>query len=147
MSSTHAPVVEESTAVDAGRSRTWPVLVLAVGCAAAYAVFFVLPYYANNLQRFPLADVAVGYHDPKDLWPRTTSWGPLFGFGGFVTLTFGPFVVLGTLGWAVAKLVAGRATHGWRGRAILLVAIAVSLATLVWLGSPFAAALMGWFLD
>jgi hypothetical protein len=146
MSSTHARVVDEGTAVDAGRSRTWPVLVLAIGCAAAYAVFFVLPYYANDLQRFPLADVAVGYHDPKDLWPRTTAWGPLFAFGGFVTLTFGPFMVVGTLGWAVAKLVAGHATR-WRGRAILLVAIAVSLATLVWLGTPFAGALMGWFLD
>jgi hypothetical protein len=55
-------------------------------------------------------------------------------------------VVLGTLGWAVAKLVAGHATRR-RGRATLLVAIAVSLATLVWLGTPFAGALMGWFLD
>jgi hypothetical protein len=55
--------------------------------------------------------------------------------------------VFGTLGWAVAKLVTGRVTHGWRERATLLVATAVSLGTLVWLGTPFAGALMGWFLD
>jgi len=147
MSNSQAPVVGEATAVESGRSRTWPVLVVAVGCAAAYAIFFVLPYYANELQRYPLADVAVGYHDPKDLWPRTTAWGPLFAFGGFVTLTFGPLVVLGTLGWAVVKLVVGHATHGWRERTVLLGATAVSLGTLVWLGTPLAGALMGWFLD
>lgn len=146
MSSTRSPVVAEPAAA-VPRPRTWPTVVLAVGCAAAYAVFFVLPYYANGLQRYPLADVAIGYHDPKDLWPRTTALGPVFGIGGFLTLTLGPFVAFGTLAWAVARLVLARAAHGWRERAALLVAAAVSLGTLAWLATPFAGALMGWFLD
>lgn len=147
MSSTHAHVVAEPTAADRPPARTWPALALAVGCAAAYAVFLVLPYYVNDLQRFPLSEVAVGYHDPKDLWPHSTALGPVFAFGGFFTLTLAPFVAFCTLAWAVVTLVVARAAHGWRERTSLFVAATVSLGTLAWLTTPFAEALMGWFLD
>ena len=147
MSNSQAPVVEEATAVDAGRSRTWPVLVVAVGCAAAYAIFFVLPYYANELQRFPLADVAVGYHDPKDLWPHAEGGWASFRLAGMATFLLGPALTLATLAWAVVRTRQGIAAGDLRRTAPALVAAAVAIGTIGWLFSPFGRALMSWFLD
>jgi hypothetical protein len=121
--------------------------VLALGCATAYGVFLVLPYYVNDLDAFPLEDVAGGYHDPKDLWPlNNTLGGVVFGFGGVMTVLFGPAVTLGALSWALVGLGRNRAA-GWRFRGVSLVAVVVALGTLAWLVSPFGAALMTWRLD
>jgi hypothetical protein len=59
----------------------WAPLALVLLRAIAYGVAFVLPYYANGLDRYPLADVAIGYHDPKNLGPTTSPAGdtPLAG--------------------------------------------------------------------
>jgi hypothetical protein len=77
----------------------------------------VLPYYANDLDRFPLADVAIGYPDPRDLWPYDTALGG----GPLMPRPAGPCGVL--------------------------MALAVALGILVWLLSPFGVALMQWWLD
>lgn len=39
-----------------------------------YCVGVLLPYYVNDLHRLPLAEVAGGAHDPKDLWPPSSAW-------------------------------------------------------------------------
>lgn len=47
------------------------VLVTAATAATAiFAVTIVLPYYVNDLDVLPLAEVAGGAHDPKELWPQ-----------------------------------------------------------------------------
>ena len=131
----------------ARRQSGWRQLVLALGCTAAYGVFLVLPYYVNNLDAFPLEDVAAGYHDPKDLWPLDTTFGGIvFGAAGLMTVLLGPAVTLGALSWALVGLWRDRAAD-WRFRGMSLVAVVVALGTLVWLVSPFGAALMKWQLD
>lgn len=120
---------------------------LALGCATAYGVFLVLPYYVNNLDAFPLEDVAAGYHDPKELWPiNNTLGGVVFGFGGLVTVLFGPAVTLGALSWALVEIWRNRAA-GWRIWGMSLIAAVIALGTLVLLVSPFGAALTKWRLD
>lgn len=138
---------EASIPKAARRQRGWQQLALALGCAAAYGVFLVLPYYVNNLDAFPLEDVAAGYHDPKDLWPLdTTLGGIVFGVGGLLAVLFGPAVTVGALSWALVGLWRDRAADG-RFCGVSLVAVAVALGTLVWLVLPFGAALVKWRLD
>jgi hypothetical protein len=49
-----------------------------VGIVLAFVAGVVLPYYVNDLDRLPLAEVAGGRHDPKELWPETAGrWGHL----------------------------------------------------------------------
>jgi hypothetical protein len=110
-------------------------------------MFFVLPYYANDLDRLPLDRVTMGYHDPKDLWPYDTAVGGLLHLGGFLTLTLGPGVTLGALVWVLYALWRDRTRHTLRDRAVLLLAAAVSIGTMAWLATPFAGALIQWFLD
>ena len=121
---------------------------ITLGCAAAYAVLFVLPYYVNDLDRFPLEEVASRYHDPKDLGPYDIALGGfVFRLGGLMTLVFGPAVALGALAWALVRLWGDRSNHDLRGRAALLMAVAGALGILIWLLSPFGAALRQWWLD
>lgn len=68
------------TASDAPLVRVDLRSVLAVGvlvtaAAAILAVTIVLPYYVNDLDALPLAEVAGGAHDPKDLWPHGAAGG------------------------------------------------------------------------
>ena len=64
------------------RSAVW-LGIVALAAAASFGLLVVLPYFVNDLDRFPLADVPIGYHDPKDLWPTTIpyigGWLHLFG--------------------------------------------------------------------
>ena len=110
-------------------------------------MFFVLPYYVNHLDRFPLEEVAMGYHDPKDLWPRNTALGGLATLGGLLTMIGGPMIVLGVLTRVPYQLVARRRDLRVRGVVVLLLAATVAVMTMVWATSPFAEALMGWWLD
>lgn len=129
-------------------SSGWPPLVAALACAGAYAAFFVLPYYANGLDRFPLADLATGTHDPRVLWPHDqgTGWAS-FRRAGMATFFVGPAVALGTLAWAAVRTRQGIALGDMRRTAPALVAASLSLGTIAWLFSPFGRALMTWFLD
>jgi hypothetical protein len=128
--------------------RAWPPLALALGCAAAYLVFFALPFYANHLDRYPLAQVTGGLHDPKDLWPYDSALGGFVGgIGGLLTLTCGPLVAAAALMWACSSLWRKRSDHDVRGRVLLLLAIVVALMPLSWLASPSGSVMMQWWLD
>lgn len=131
------------------RPAAWPALVLAVVCASAYAVFFVLPYYVNDLDRFPLTEVAAGYHDPKDLWPRNGAGLAAFAFtfGGLLTLLLAPFGAVFAVGWAAVNVVRGRMARDGLTIAVSVLAATIGIITLVWLLSPFASALFSWWLD
>lgn len=131
------------------RPTAWPALALALACAAGYAVFFVLPYYANDLDRFPLAEVAAGYHDPRELWPRNAS-GPAayaFTFGGMLTLMLAPLGAVFAVGWATLNVALGRPARDPRTVAVSVLAGAIGILTLVWLLSPFASSLFSWWMD
>ena len=115
MSGPTTPTLVGPKPVVAGRI-TWVPLACVLAVAAGYAVFFVLPYFVNGLYRYPIEDVAVGYHDPKELWPFDTAWGFVAGLGGLVTLGLGPLVTLGAASGAVILLWRDRAVLDGRGR-------------------------------
>jgi hypothetical protein len=125
----------------------WPPLLVALACAGSYALFLVLPYYVNDLDRFPLEEVAMGYHDPKDLWPHAQGGWASFRLAGMATFLLGPALALATLAWAVVRTRQGIAAGDLRRTAPALVAAAVAIGTIGWLFSPFGRALMSWFLD
>ena len=125
----------------------WPPLLAALTCAAAYALFFVLPYYVNDLDRFPLEEVAMGYHDPKDLWPHAQGGWASFRLAGMTTFLLGPAVALATLAWAAVRTRQGIVAGDLRRTAPALLAAALAVGTIGWLFSPFGRALMAWFLD
>jgi hypothetical protein len=122
-------------------------LVLAVGCALSYAVVLVLPYYVNDLDRYPLAEVASGAHDPKDLWPYTHWYGSFFALGGLATVGFGPLFAGGALVWALFDLWVLRRDRDVAGKVLVILAVVVTVGTLVWLRTSFASALVAWWLD
>jgi hypothetical protein len=124
----------------------WPPLVAALTCAGAYAVFLVLPYYVNDLDRLPLVEVASGRHDPQDLWPHAQGGWVSFRVGGMVTFYLGPALALATLAWAAVRTRQGIAAGDLRRTAPALLAAALAVGTLGWLFSPFGRALLTWFL-
>jgi hypothetical protein len=145
----HSTAAVPTRTATAHRVRAWPPLALALGCATAYAVFFVLPFYANHLDQYSLAEAAGGLHDPKDLWPYDTALGGfVFGAGGLLTLTCGPLIAVSALMWACTSLWRRRSDHhDPRGRGLLLVAAVVAVAPLAWLASPHGSAVVQWWLD
>ncbi len=62
----------------------WLPLILVLVCGAAYGLFFVVPYYVNDLDQFPLQEVAGGAHDPSALWPYRDGGveSAIWGYGG-----------------------------------------------------------------
>lgn len=127
--------------------QAWAALALGVACAASYAVFLVVPYYVNGLDRFPLAEVALGSHDPDGLWPAGTALEPVFGLGSLFALSLAPLLASGTLIWSGWQLWLHRRTATWRTRTLLVVAAFVSSTTVSWLASPFGSSLVSWQLD
>lgn len=117
---------------------SWAPLALVLLCAVDYGVAFVLPYFAIGLDRHPLADVAIGYHDPKDLWPyNVPGWGYAAGWLGLLTLSCGWLVTALAIGWAA-----------FRRRGLLdSAAVVLGLALLVGVFLPFGLALQSWWLD
>jgi hypothetical protein len=147
MSSAQVPVELVPPSGATRRPRTWLPLVVVAACAAALGVFLVLPYYANGLDRYPLDEVAAGFHDPKELWPYASPMGGLFWFGAFFAMTLGPFVVFCTMLWSASTLIVDRGSHTRHDRRVLGLAVVVAVGTLAWFLTPFASALMSWFLD
>lgn len=125
----------------------WMPLALAGSAAAAIALFLLLPFVAGGLHHLPLAEVASGAHDPKDLWPVAggSALGGLFHLGGFLTLIGAPFL-------AVAAGISA-AYAAWRDRAdpsrlaIQGLAVVVVVGVIAWLASPMGGAVTTWFMD
>ena len=117
---------------------------------APYAVGVLVPYAVNDLHRFPLAEVAGGVHDPKDLWPQ----GPAAGvvqLAGFAGLLLAPLFLAGVVLRGVVVLVDGRRHPRQRPtsavRAGLAVVVVLSAVVLVGLLSPPGLALASWRMD
>lgn len=149
MTQLHAPVAL-TTATATRRSSAWPALALAVLSVAAWAVFFALPYYVNDLDRFSLTEVTSGLHDPKDLWPYIDGGllAAVFALGSMFTLATAPFTGAAAVVWACLNLWRERAQRVRPGRiALSLVTIAFGTAAIAWLGTPLGSALITWWLD
>lgn len=125
----------------------WPALVLALGIAAAYAVFFAVPYYVNDLSQFPLDEVAGGAHDPKELWPFNTVVGGPFQLGAYLTMGLGPFLATAAGVWAVLNIWSDRMVEDVRRIAMGILTVAFAGASFAWIASPVGGALIGWMLD
>jgi hypothetical protein len=116
---------------------------------AMYVAGVLLPYYVNDLHRLPLAEVASGAHDPKDLWP-TGPVGGLAQIGGFFSLAFLPLAAFGGIGVGLCCLVQLWRRPGPRraGLALGFVGVlAACVAVLLHLASPTGEALLTWRLD
>lgn len=146
-----APIPIEVSVAPIVRGRWWrsgwPPLLLALTCAGAYAVFFALPYYVNDLDRFALGELATAAPDPREAWPHDQgpSWDA-FRVGAMATFVLAPAVALATLAWAGVRTRQGIAAGDLRRTGPALVAAAISLGTLAWLLSPFGRALTAWSL-
>ena len=135
----------------AHRSRLipWLPLILVLVSGATYGLFLVVPYYVNDLDHFPLKEVASGAHDPKDLWPYQDG-GPLsviWGLGALFTFMVGPFILLAAPLWAAVLIWRDRRTLRGRERCALTMAILGGVALITELALPFHGALINWWLD
>lgn len=140
-----------STAVAQEAPRTaplWLALTAGVLPLIGFVVFLLLPYYANDLDRLSLTEVASGLHDPKDLWPRNAAGlGWVFDAGGALTVFFGAMLAVAGLAMSLHGLAVER--HVARPtRTLLWVAAAGSAALMLGLGiSPLGRALYVWWMD
>lgn len=138
MTPTQAPAVFLAATPTTRRSRAWIPLVLAIGSAAAYAVFFALPFYVNDLDRYPLAEVAYGMPDPMTQWPHADGGivCMIFGLGSLATLGVAPFVAAFAIGRATYDLWRERAERDVTRIVTSLLAVAFGAGAFAWLGSP-----------
>lgn len=113
---------------------------------APYLAGVLLPYYVNDLDALPLAEVSSGRHDPKDLWPQ----GPVGGLAqlaGFFSLALTPMGLVATLagcGYALRPRTPRRTPAATAS--VVLVAL-VCLGGLAFFLSPLGGALTTWRLD
>ena len=83
------------------RWSPWLALALAVTVPASYAVSMLLPYYVNDLDRFPLDEMPWGV-DAAELWPHDTAWGGAVELATVYAVLAGPLV--GETGLVVAEI-------------------------------------------
>ncbi len=128
------------------------IAVLAAAAGAALAVIDVgvlLPYFANDLHRLPLAEVASGAHDPEDLWPYG-AWQVPVQLAAVVGLTLVPLVTLAAVGvggvWLVVLWRRPVPQRVAKSLALLVVAVGC-IAALLFLVSDTGAAMVAWRLD
>jgi hypothetical protein len=116
--------------------------------ALPFAIGVVLPYYVNGLHRLPLAEVASGRYDPKNLWPSGLGGG-LLQLLGLLSLAVSPagvaFTAALALIGAVWAVFARPSRPGITVGFFLLAAACV--AGLVWFAGPMGSALVTWRLD
>ena len=75
----------------------WVAVALALGSALAYGALIVLPYYVNGLNGVPLAEVAGGGHDPKDLWPMASPIAAPYRIAGLFMVMLTPLIAMAVL--------------------------------------------------
>ena len=125
----------------------WLVLVLALTVPASYAVSMVLPYYVNDLDRFPLDEMPWGV-DYTELWPYDTDYSFPVGLAGIYAVLGAPLVAMGIVLWVGYWWNARWRTATWSARVATTLAVVVSVSTVAWLvSSPLASTLVVWFLD
>jgi len=130
-----------------GRWAPWLVLMLAVTVPASYGVSMLLPYYANDLDRFPLEEMPWGV-DYTELWPYDTAYSFPIGLAGLYAVAVAPFVSVGIVVWVGYWWSARWQAATWSSRVATLLAVAFSLCTIGWLmTSPLASTLVSWWLD
>lgn len=139
------------TRADGGRRTVGLLALLVVLAVAPYLAGVLVPYYVNDLDELPLAEVAGGGHDPKDLWPQGFIGGWVQA-GGFFSLGLTPILLLVALGGCAATLWSGRpwARSRWLSPAAaagLVVISAVCVGALAFFSSPLGSALMTWRMD
>lgn len=122
-------------------SRTWLAFGLAALSATSCAVALVLPYYAAGLP----ARESLYLYEIDELWPYTSAVGPLVGVLAFWVLAMAPFVSFAVASWCAHRLWTMRAARG--SRAVVVVALLVSAATVVWFTTPLGSDLMIWMID
>ena len=113
---------------------------------APYLAGVLLPYYVNDLDSLPLAEVAGGRHDPKDVWPE----GPVGGLvqlGGYLSLALTPLGLVAALGGALYALLPWRRRSTPAVTAGLVLVVLACVGGLVLMGSPLGQALATWRLD
>ncbi|WP_432498760.1 hypothetical protein [Kineococcus gypseus] len=124
-------------------TAAWLLVVLAL--AGAYGAGVLWPYYANDLDAVPLAQVASGAHDPKGLWPAVGGPAWLHDVGAWslgALLLLLPSAVL-----SVFALLSAR-RRARRGRVLVLaLVLSVSVAVVAVQLSPLGRALASWVLD
>ena len=127
----------------------WLPLILVLVCGAAYGLFYVVPYYVNDLDQLPLSEVASGAHDPKDLWPYQGGGvlSVIWGFGALFTFMIQPLGLLSATLWAAFVMWHERRTLRLRDWCALAMATLCGVALITELGSPFHSALIDWWLD
>lgn len=124
----------------------WLVLVLAALGPVSYVLSMVLPYYANDLDRFPMAEVP-WHRDASEMWPYDAPYGFVFTIAALYAIGLAPFVSGAVLVWSAVTLWVHRRTATWRSRAVVLAAAALAAASLVWLLTPLSSTLFIWLLD
>jgi hypothetical protein len=141
-----------TTAAPPKTDRGWRLVgfltAMAVLITVPYLIGVLLPYYVNGLHELPLAEVASGRHDPKDLWPQGFVGG-LVQLGGFFGLALTPIGLVFVGGTSAALGIAGLVTGELRRTAaaaliVLTVACALGLA---WFLGDTAAAITTWRMD
>ena len=123
--------------------------VAVLGTLAMYGVGVLLPYYVNDLHRLPLAEVASGAHDPKDLWPGN-ALGGVTQIAGFFSLALLPMAaVLGICAGGASLVSLGRRSQPQRvAKALALVAVmAAAVGALAFMLTATGEALTVWRLD
>ncbi|MGY1687008.1 hypothetical protein ACI8AV_19790 [Geodermatophilus sp. SYSU D00804] len=120
---------------------------VALGAVLLYVLGVVVPYVANGLHHLPLAEVASGSHDPKDLWPATIPHlGGWLRLAAVLSIALAPLTlvfVLVACGFSV-----GRTLRPAPRTALAYAAVAVAcVLVLAWFLGPTSQALIGWQMD
>lgn len=138
-----------------GTSAITPTIVATLAVLAGiavvlYGVGVLLPYYVNDLDRFPIADVAGGAHDPKDLWPQGPANG-LTQIAGLLSLLLVPLLLVTSgvgSGFLLLYGLVAKTERVLRPAVLALSGVfLVCLAGLVHFFSPLGSAMTSWRLD
>ena len=114
----------------------------------AYVAGVVVPYYVNDLDRLPLAEVAGGAHDPTEMWPATAGpWGYLLHGVGAYAVSLGHFALTFAAGGSLAGLALLWSHLSAAARRALGTVVAVAGTSFVVMASNWGQALATWTLD